>query len=239
MRAVGWIAIALLVACERAVPDECPDGAKLVANPGLGNSRTCTLADGTRHGPWSWREPDGSSRSGSFERGKRQGVWQTYVRGRLRSESHYHLDERHGRFATFADDGSAVVDCYMHAGVLHGHCDLVREVGLHLAGRRVGTWKELDSERRVVEVKVYDTGVLLSVGGRRVPPPPPTLSTGTTTIDREECQRNSRSVLYSSCRELFDAHSRCALAPRPEECRGLAIQTYLAETFRGESAAGG
>lgn len=101
----------------------------------------------------------------------------------------------------------------------------------------------LDSQRRVVEVKVYDAGVLLSVGGRRVPPPPPTISAGTTAIDREECQRNSRSVLYSSCRELFDAHSRCALATRPEECRGLAIQTYLeqthlAETPRGESAAG-
>jgi hypothetical protein len=164
---------------------------------------------------------------GSFERGKKHGVWRSYLRERLIAETHYHLGEKHGRDVQFDPDGTAVFDLYMHLGVLHGPCNITREAGLFLMGRRVGTWRIFGSERRVIEVREYDTGVLLSVDGRRLPPPPSTLSMGTKTIDRAACDRDNRSVVVAPCRELFEAHQRCAVTLHPDDCRATATRHYL------------
>jgi hypothetical protein len=232
MRALLGLAIALLVvACERAIPDECPDGARVVTipPPKLDDSRWCELADGTRHGPSISGGFDTRYIRGEYEHGKKHGVWRTYLRTRLIGETHYQHGVKHGRNVHF-HDGTAILDCDMHTGVFHGHCDVTREAGFYLAGYRVGTWTTFDAERRVTEVKRYGMGVLLSVDGRPFPPPPATIVAGTTTIDRQACDRDGRST-HTACREIFEAHQRCALAARPDECRRIALQEYL-EQYR-------
>ena len=78
-------------------------------------------------------------REGSYEDGRRTGVWKTWHQnGQLREEVRYTEGKVHGPFSA------------RHAnGGLH-------ESGAHAAGRRVGTWRRFDPSAELVEEWAYD-----------------------------------------------------------------------------------
>ena len=74
-----------------------------------------------RLGRWVRRSPGGRLEAGTYEDGRKIGVWETYSeRGTLLEQGHYEEDAREGAWETYSEQGEHIAHREYSKGYLHG-----------------------------------------------------------------------------------------------------------------------